>query len=212
MIDKIIEEYSKLHSNETVNYGGSVISFDGSQIISEFESAWEKIDEYVKKNQLVELSFLEVGAYRGLWGIAFAVYCKLNNIKGNYTTVTLIPQDSQNIHLYKTIDYILNCKIPATLINMNTMDDGVEQTVKKISDKFNIVFIDAGHKYEEVMNDIRKFTPMATDILLFHDIRPKEVSSSCGVYQAIQHSMIKLSEEIITNNNLMGIGIKYIKK
>lgn len=212
MIDKIIEEYSKIHSNENVNYGGSVISFDGSQIISEFQSAWEKIDEYVKQNHLVELSFLEVGAYKGLWGIAFAVYCKLNNIKGNYTTVTLIPQDTQNIHLYKTIEYILNCKIPATLINMDTMDDRVEEKIKEKSDKFNIVFIDAGHKYEEVMNDIRKFRPMATDILLFHDIRPKEVTSSFGVYQAIQHSMIDLDVEIITNDNLMGIGIKYIKK
>lgn len=211
MIDKIIEEYSKIHSNETINYGGSVISFDGSQIISEFQSAWEKIDEYVKQNHLVELSFLEVGAYRGLWGIAFAVYCKLNNIKGSYTTITLIPQDSKNIYLYKTLDYILSSDISATLIDMNTMNDLAESKVKEISDNYNIVFIDAGHTYGEVMNDIRKFMPMANNLLLFHDIRPKEVSSSCGVYQAIQHSMIELDEEIITNENLMGIGIKYIK-
>jgi hypothetical protein len=71
------------------------------------------------------------------------------------------------------------------------------------------VFIDAGHKYEEVMNDIRKFNPICEDILLFHDIRPKEVTENIGVYQAIQHSYIDLDEELVTNENLMGIGISY---
>ena len=58
------------------------------------------------------------------------------------------------------------------------------------------------------MNDIRKFKPLCKDILLFHDIRPKEVNESIGVYQAIQHSLIDLDEEIVTNESLMGIGIK----
>jgi hypothetical protein len=61
------------------------------------------------------------------------------------------------------------------------------------------------------MSDIKKFSPLAEDILIFHDIRPKQTNPSCGVYQAILDSNIQLDEEIVTNEGIMGIGIKYIK-
>ena len=211
MKEQIIEAYSKLHTNQTVKYAGSTISFDGSQIMDEFIQAWTKIDEYYKDKKLNEISFLEVGAYRGLWGIAFCEWCKLNNIKGHYTTITLIPQDVNNQHLYKSIDYIRKSGIPSDLIDMSTLDIQALDKVKESRESYNIVFIDAGHKYEEVMNDIRKFKPLCEDILLFHDIRPKEVNENIGVYQAIQHSFVDLDEEIVTNEKVMGIGIKYIK-
>ena len=210
MKEQIIKAYSKLHTNQIVDYAGSKISFDGSQIMEEFITAWEKIDEYYKTKKPNELSFLEVGAWRGLWGIAFCEYCKLNNIKGKYVTITLIPQDSNNQHLYKSLDYIQESGIPSSLVNLSTLDSDALPKVKDILDSYNIVFIDAGHKYEEVMNDIRKFKPLAKDILLFHDIRPKEANESIGVYQAINHSLIDLDEEIVTNESVMGIGIKYI--
>lgn len=211
MKEQIIEAYSKLHTNQTVEYAGSIISFDGSQIMDEFIQAWTKIDEYYKDKKPNEISFLEVGAWKGLWGIAFCEWCKINNIKGHYTTITLIPQDSNNQYLYKSIDYIKKSGIPSDLIDMSTLDIQAVEKVKESRESYNIVFIDAGHRYEEVMNDIRKFKPLCEDILLFHDIRPKEVNESIGVYQAIQHSFIDLDEEIVTNETVMGIGIKYIK-
>jgi predicted O-methyltransferase YrrM len=211
MKEQIIEAYSKLHSNQTVDYAGSKISFDGSQIMDEFITAWERIDTYYKDKKPKELTFLEVGAWRGLWGIAFCEYCKLNKINGNYTTITLIPHDTNNQHLYKTIEYLNESNIETQLVNCSTLEDYALSKVTEKHKSFNIVFIDAGHKYEEVRNDIRKFKPLAEDILLFHDIRPKEVNDSIGVYQAIQHSLIDLDEEIVTNENLMGIGIKYIQ-
>ena len=210
MKEQIVEAYSKLHSNQTVDYAGSKISFDGSQIMDEFITAWERIDTFYKDKKPTELSFLEVGAWRGLWGIAFCEYCKINNIKGKYVTITLIPQDTNNQHLYKSLDYIKESGLPADLINLSTLDSEALPKVKNILDSYNIVFIDAGHKYEEVMNDIRKFKPLAKDILLFHDIRPKEVNETIGVYQAIQHSFIDLDEEIVTNEKVMGIGITYM--
>jgi hypothetical protein len=108
------------------------------------------------------------------------------------------------------LDYIKESGLPADLINLSTLDSEALPKVKNILDSYNIVFIDAGHKYEEVMNDIRKFKPLAKDILLFHDIRPKEVNETIGVYQAIQHSFIDLDEEIVTNEKVMGIGITYM--
>jgi predicted O-methyltransferase YrrM len=211
MKEQILEAYSKLHPNQTVDYAGSRISFDGSQILDEFITAWERIDVYYKDKNPTELSFLEVGAWRGLWGIAFCEYCKIKNIKGKYVTITLIPQDSNNQHLYRSLEYIKESGLSADLINLSTLDSEALPKIINIVDSYNIVFIDAGHKYQEVMNDIRKFKPLCEDILFFHDIRPKEVSENIGVYQAIQHSCIDLDEEIVTNENVMGIGIKYIK-
>jgi hypothetical protein len=75
---------------------------------------------------------------------------------------------------------------------------------------YDIVFIDAGHKYHEAKNDIDKFSSLATDMLMFHDIRPFVTNEHCGVYQAIQDSNIVLDEEISVADE-MGIGIKYIK-
>ena len=59
-------------------------------------------------------------------------------------------------------------------------------------------------------NDIDKFSSLATDMLMFHDIRPFETNEHCGVYQAIQDSNSVLDEEISVADE-MGIGIKYIK-
>jgi hypothetical protein len=94
---------------------------------------------------------------------------------------------------------------------MNTFDDRALDEVKNINEKFDIVFIDAGHKYHEAKNDIDKFFGLAKDVVLFHDIRPIEADNFCGVYQAILDSNIILDREICYNGNIMGIGIKYIK-
>jgi hypothetical protein len=72
-----------------------------------------------------------------------------------------------------------------------------------------MVFIDAGHKYHEAANDIEKFANLASDMLLFHDIRPIAANPNCGVYQAIVDAGIKLDEEISVADE-MGIGIKFI--
>lgn len=207
---QIIDTYSNTHT--PVQYtNGNEISFEGSQIQYEFFKAWNSIGKYYKNNPTKKLNFLEVGAWKGLWGIAFTEFCKLNNIEGSYLTLTLIDQDVNNIPLYKTLEYINSQNIKADLININSLSEQALPQILAYSDSFNIVFIDAAHDYHSVMSDIKKFAPLANDILLFHDIRPKQVNNDCGVYQSILDSNINLDEEIITNEGIMGIGIKYIK-
>lgn len=206
----VTEAYSKVHT--PVAYTGNTdISFDGSQIQKEFFEAWKEIETFYSKNKPKQLSFLEVGAWKGLWGLAFCEFCKLHNIEGNYTTITMIDHDPNNMPLYKTLNYIDENGCVSNLINMNTFDDKALDEVKSISEKFDMVFIDAGHKYHEAKNDIDKFFNLAKDMVLFHDIRPIEADNSCGVYQAIVDSNIVLDREICYNGNIMGIGIKYIK-
>ena len=208
---EIIKAYSNIHL--PIEYtNGNEISFEGSQIQAEFFKAWNLIETYYKSNPTKELKFLEIGAWRGLWGIAFTEFCKLNNIKGSYLTLTLIDQDPNNLPLYNTLDYIKSQNIKADLININSLSDNALNEISKHSDSFDIVFIDAAHDYDSVINDIKKFAPLATDILLFHDIRPKAVLPGFGVYQAIIDSNLSIDVEIVTNENGMGIGIIYTKK
>jgi hypothetical protein len=207
---QIVDVYSKIHT--PIQYtNGNEISFEGSQIQYEFFKVWNLIEEYYKNNPTKKLNFLEVGAWKGLWGIAFTEFCKLNNIEGSYLTLTLIDQDPNNIPLYKTLEYINSQNIKANLVNINSLSEHALPQILTYSDSFNIVFIDAAHDYNSVMSDIKKFAPLANDMLLFHDIRPKQVDESCGVYQSILDSGINLDEEIVSNEGIMGIGITYIK-
>jgi hypothetical protein len=210
MLDKkIIDLYSAIHSPITYTNGPEV-SFEGSQKQVEFFSAWNHITEFYKDKELTNISFLEIGAWKGLWGLAFYEFCKMKNIKGSYTTVTMIDHDPNNRPLYKTIEFLTQNNFESNLINMNTFDDRVVEEVYRCSNEFNIVFIDAGHKYEEVMNDIKKFSGFSKDLLMFHDIGPREVHPNFGVYQAIKDSNIELHWEIADNIDHMGIGIHYV--
>jgi len=134
----------------------------------------------------------------------------LNGFKGEYTTITMIDHDVNNRPLLKTIDHLNNSGTKATLIDLNTFDESALPSVLKVNNKYSIVFIDAGHKYNEVINDINKFSSLATDLLLFHDIRPVFETEYCGVYKALNDSDIILDKQIVTNDSLMGIGVKYV--
>jgi hypothetical protein len=206
----IIETYSKVHTQQFYT-NDDLVSFDGSQKQSEFFEAWNIISDFYSKSNVKKLTFLEVGAWKGLWGLAFTEFCKLNNIDGEYVTITMIDHDPNNQPLYKTIDYINEqSNMKASLIDLNTFDENALSEVLECGSTFNMVFIDAGHKYHEAKNDIDKFANLATDMLIFHDIRPAIATENCGVYQAITDSNIILDEEISVTDDQMGIGIKYI--
>lgn len=205
----IINTYSRVHVPIEYTNNGE-ISFEGSQKQIEFFSAWDKVLKFYNNKDIKELSFLEIGAWKGLWGIAFSEFCKLKDIKGSYTTLTMMDQDSNNQPLLRTIRYLNSINIESHLIDLNTLNEQALPEVLKVKKKYNIVFIDASHVYEDVMSDIKKFSPLATELLVFHDIRPKSTNPSFGVYQALIDSNIELDEEIVSDEGTMGIGIKYV--
>ena len=213
MFKTICENYSLVHNPVTITNDDS-ISFDGSQIQSEFfPTLVEIVNNFkLKGHYNDELTFLEVGAWKGLWGMAFVEICKELGVKGKYVTLTMIDQDPNNQPLYKTIDWInQQPNMTAELIDSDTMAENALDLVLEKGKSFDVVFIDAGHKYHEVMNDIEKFAPLADSMLLFHDIKPINTTINCGVYEAICNSDIKLDKEISVLNDQMGIGIKFIK-
>jgi hypothetical protein len=203
----ITKLYSEIHT--TINYTNNCeVSFEGSQKQCEFFKAWDFISDFYSKNKKSELTFLEVGAWKGLWGLAFYEFCKLNNIKGHYVTVTWIDHNvGPNKQLLKVISYLNENGLKADLVDGDSTTDECVNKVKSIRDSYDMVFIDASHEYKDVVKDIPNYGPMAKDVLMFHDIRP-EIG---GVYNAMQYHELKLDEEIIDSQDLMGIGIKYIK-
>lgn len=207
--NKVVDTYSKIHN--PIRYtNDNLVSFDGSQIQSEFFRAWDSIQNYYSKHKPKKLSFLEIGAWKGLWGIAFSEFCNMNSIEGTYATITLIDDDAHNNSLYNTFAYLKSNNINTFLVNGDSTLDTSLSSLLEFSKKYNIVFIDGSHKYDSVMSDISKYSKLATDILIFHDIRPKNKNKDIGVYSAIIDSNIILDEEIVTKENLMGIGLKYV--
>ena len=205
--ESVINLYSQVI--EPVGYvQGREVSFNGSQIQDEFFKAWECIDTYYNSTKRGHISFLEIGAYKGLWALALAVYCTEKGTSFQYTTVTYMEQDPNNNPLYNVQEYYQSIGAPFTLINSPSQDIRVLEQLPL--DKYSIVFIDGDHRYEMVKQDIEIYRPLAADMLMFHDIRPIFTNPGCGVYQAIEEAEITLDEEIIVDGQWMGIGIHYV--
>jgi glycosyltransferase involved in cell wall biosynthesis len=70
--------------------------------------------------------------------------------------------------------------------NLEIIEGDINDVVKTVEDKsFDMVFIDAGHTYEEVRNDIRKWKGKAKILLCGHDF----VSGWPGVIQAVNEEL-----------------------
>ena len=181
-------------------------SFQGSQKPYEFYTAWDRIDKYFQTNPTNKITFLEIGAYRGLWSEALMAYSLYRNLDIHYSTITLMSHDSYNQDLYKMQNKYHDKKYQFDLIDGSSLQ---QSSYNKLPlTEYNIVFIDGDHSYKAVMSDNKMYCPLATDIILWHDvIGLKDVS------QAIEDSSIHLDEVIgfDEGKTSMGIGIKYVK-
>jgi hypothetical protein len=183
------------------------VSFSGSQKPFELFTAWDIISELIDTDTP---TFLEIGAFKGLWAIVFFEWCKLNNKKGVYVTVTWMEHNPDNNHLISVIEHYRKEGFECTLIDANSQ---IEETKVKASlsngDKYDVVLIDADHRYDGSKKDIELYQPLAKT-LVFHDIRPEAANQNCGVYQAIKDSgLLPLDHEIACGGDMMGIGIKF---
>jgi len=203
----MIEEFHKLYKEVYQQEPGYIDPvYNGSQIQSEFILAWNELIELISSTE-GKLSFLEIGAYRGVWPLMLSFVCEKLEKEFEYTTVTWLEQDPNNVAIHKVREYYQSKNLTFNLISQNSQ---LASTKELLKESYDIVFIDADHRYDGVLQDIKLYAGLATRLLMFHDIRPKEVNSSCGVYQAIVDSGIELDKEIVTNPNIMGIGLKFI--
>lgn len=204
----MIEEFDKLYEKVFNTIPGNIDPvYHGCQIKEEFILAWNELIPIISNSEKT-FTFLEVGAYKGLWALMLSFVCNHLNKEFEYSTITWLSQDPNNNDLLKAKQYYEDNNLKFNLIDQNSQ---LDETLKYVKDKYDIVFIDADHRYEGALKDIQLYSSLASKLLMFHDIRPKEVTPDCGVYKAIQDSQILLDKEIVVHGNLMGIGLKYIK-
>lgn len=215
ILEKLDSDYRRIMGNYTVemSYGYIPVYFHGCQILEEFAYTWRDLAEIISSLDGEVVTFLEVGAYKGLWPLMFRHICEFYNKKPHYATVTWMQQDANNHPLPKVKAFYEELGYRFDLVDGNSIDLSTKQALIETAglDKFNIVFIDADHRYEFVKKDIELYSDMAEDVLFFHDIKPRVKTEHCGVFQAIQDSNIKLDREYTTNDHIMGLGLKFIK-
>ena len=199
LLDKINKLYAELISHNVENY-------DGSQNKAEFRDCIEYIDRRIREINDKEIWFLEIGAYKGLWALAFYILCNENQKIPNYVTVTWISQNSNNQDLFKTNKHYHDNGYFFQLIDADSTLKKSLQDVMAIKEFYHFVFIDGDHSFPSVMKDIKNYAPLASNLLIFHDINTK----SCGVRKAIQKSEISLNIKI-SYGDIMGVGIQNCK-
>lgn len=199
LLNKIDALYSDIISSDIENY-------DGSQNKEEFIEAIEYLNSRILEIDDNEIWFLEIGAYKGLWALAFKILCEENQRIPQYVTVTWISQDPSNQDLFKTKKYYEDNGLFFELIDADSTLIESLRSVMAIKDNYHFVFIDGDHSFPSVMKDIKNYAPLASNILLFHDINTR----SCGVSKAIHKSGIHLNIRI-SYADIMGIGIKNCK-
>ena len=203
MIEKFDKLYEKIYSEPV---GGTNPVYHGSQIKEEFILAWNELINVIS-NSDKKFTFLEIGAYRGLWPLMLSFVCESLNKEFEYTTVTWLDQDPNNNAIHKVKKYYDDNNLKFNLINQNSQ---LDKTLDLLEKEYDVVFIDADHRYEGVLKDIKLYSNLAKQVLMFHDIKPKMLTPYCGVSKAIQDSKIILDKEISFRNDIMGIGLKFI--
>ena len=200
LLEKINNLYTELISPDIEHY-------DGSQNNAEFHDCIEYIDRRIREIDEREIWFLEIGAYKGLWALAFNILCIENRKVPKYVTVTWISQDPNNQDLLKTKKYYHDNGYFFELMDADSTLKESLQNVTAIRESYHFVFIDGDHSFPSVMKDIKNYAHLASDLLIFHDINTK----NCGVHKAIQKSGITLNIRI-SYSDIMGIGIQNCKK
>ncbi len=199
LIEKIDQLYSSVISDKTQTY-------NGTQNKNEFTDCIEHLDACLNKIPDKDIYFLEIGAYKGLWALAFKILCEKHNKTPHYNTVTMINHDPHNQDLFKSERYYQSQGDFFKLIDADSTKKETLHRVTEISPEYHFVFIDGDHSFQSVMKDIKYYGPLAKHRLFFHDIHTK----SAGVTKAINKSGIKL-HVCVSYGDIMGIGIHNCK-
>jgi hypothetical protein len=215
-IKELDEVYREVIGNYDVSsFEGKNIYWHGCQVLEEFAYTWYDIIMEMDKIKEKEITFLELGAFKGLWSLAFHLACKRLNKIPKYTTVTLMQgnfldgQDFDNQDLLKCQQFYQKNNLEFNLINNDTTSIKTIEEVSKISKNYNFVFIDADHRYDFVKSDIKNYHPLSKNITLFHDTKPRIKTHDFGIYEAIIDSNLQLTKEYSECNSHFGIGLIY---
>lgn len=119
-------------------------------------------------------SYLEVGTAEGnsLYVLAHALK------KG--AAIAYIDWDEDHTRAPRNEILSMLTDYAITPIHGNTHDPEI---IHKATGKYDVVLIDAGHSYEDALQDARNYGPMATKYLVFHDICLPPVEAAFADYR-----------------------------
>ena len=171
--------------------------YNGTQNPGEFFGMWGILSQYIIQKKLKKVTFLEIGAYKGLWALMLSHICDKLNVDYEYTTVTALSQDSNN-DLVGINNYYIANKKSFNVIDKYSQDPTV---VNDLKSKYNFVFIDGGRSYDEVFCDFMVYSKFCKSILFWHDIISKEVHKASGDADIFMHGQFLVNK---------GLGIHYV--
>ena len=148
------------------------------------------------------MSFLEIGAFKGLWAIALGVLCKKHGKTPLYATATWMKHNPENEDLISVCQRMKSDGfLSAKIIDGDSAAPSTIEAVHEAHQAYDFVLIDADHSFEAVKKDIGNYAHLANEVLLFHDVVTKN-----GVAKAIESSGIGL-HYVISRGQQMGIGL-----
>lgn len=143
-------------------------------------------------------SYLEIGTAEGN-----SLYVLSHSLKEN-AEITYIDWDEEHTRKPRNqIIEMLNCNINP--IHGNTHDSNVINMASIRS--YDVVLIDAGHKFDDVIEDARNYGKLAKKYIIFHDINLPDVDEAFGLYQ--KETGFKSYK--ISNSEHFGYGVMEIK-
>lgn len=178
-------------SDSLYHFGGK---YEGGIFLQQNPTEISEILNFLIKTDKDFEFMLEVGSASGANA---KVFCEILKIKELF-----IVDDNQHGRHNLRPENLKNIKYQEFI--GNSQGEEAYNWVKQFNKKFDIIYIDADHSYQGVMNDIKNYTPFLADngYMVFHD------SLACeGVSKALKNISKFGMQEIFSSKETLGITI-----
>ena len=143
-----------------------ISNYNGSQTRDEFLLTLLYLEHRIREIESDVVSFLEIGAFKGLWAIALDFLCKKHNKTPFYVTATWLKHNPENEDLIDVCqDMGARGFASAKIIDGNSADPAIIQTVYKTRKTYDFVLIDADHSMKAVQKDIESYSHLALSLI-----------------------------------------------
>lgn len=108
-------------------------------------------------------SYLEVGTAEGNSLYIFGHALK----KGSHITYI----DAAEVHTQKYREFMIKQMNDYTVYGLHGNSHHLDMITEAKKQRYDVVFIDAGHKYDDVIQDARNYATLADKYVFFHDVQ-----------------------------------------
>lgn len=175
--------------------------------MSKFNKLWNDIKDRcpvtVQNREELEYVFNLIQGFESYLEVGTAEGNSLHVLSGALTEhakITYVDFGEKHTTPYR--DAIVSKLKNVTAVLGNSHDPEV---VRKADGKYDVVLIDAGHSFDDVIQDARNYGKMAKKYILFHDINLPPVAEAFAIYQ----KETGYKSYRISNSETFGYGVMY---